>query len=64
MATLKIDMSKAYDQIECGFLKAMMLRMGFIEGWVELIMMFVSTVSHKVIRNGVEMGPIIPSMGL
>ncbi|XP_024038311.1 uncharacterized protein LOC112097351 [Citrus clementina] len=61
MATLKIDMSKAYDQIECGFLKAMMLRMGFIEGWVELIMMFVSTVSHKVIRNGVEMGPIIPT---
>lgn len=64
MATLKIDMSKAYDQIEYGFLKAMMLRMGFIESWVELIMMFVSTVSHKVIRNGVEMGPIIPSMGL
>ncbi|KAH9735545.1 putative reverse transcriptase/RNA-dependent DNA polymerase [Citrus sinensis] len=43
MATLKIDMSKTYDQIECSFLKAIMLRMGFAEGWVELIMMFVST---------------------
>ena len=42
----------------------MMLRMRFDEGWVELVMMCVSSVSYKVIRNGVEVGPIVPSRGL
>ena len=41
-----------------------MLRMGFDEGWVDLIMLCDSTVRCKVIRNGVEMGPIIPSRDL
>ena len=63
-AALKIDMSKVYDRVEWNFLKLMMLRMGFDEGWVELVMMCVSTVSYKVIRNGVEVGPIVPSRGL
>ena len=61
---LKIDMSKTYDRFEWDFLKAMMLRMRFDEGWVELIMLCVSTMSYKVLRNGVEVGPIIPSRGL
>ena len=41
-----------------------MLRMGFDEGWVDLIMLCDSTVSYKVLRNGAEVGPIIPSRGL
>ncbi|KAH9778582.1 reverse transcriptase domain-containing protein [Citrus sinensis] len=64
IAALKIDMSKAYDRIEWLFLKSMMLRMGFDEDWVTLIMMCVSTVSYKVCRNGEEVGPIVPSQGL
>ena len=64
IAALKIDMSKAYDRIEWDFLKLMMLRMGFAEDWVKLIMLCVSTVSYQVIRNGVEVGPIVPSRGL
>ena len=63
VTTLKIDMSKAYDHVEWNFLKFMMLWMGFAEGWVELIILCVSTVSYQVIRNGVEVGPIIPSRG-
>ncbi|KAH9786019.1 reverse transcriptase domain-containing protein [Citrus sinensis] len=63
-AALKIDMSKAYNRVEWSFLKLMMLRMGFDEGWVELVMMCVSTVRYKVLRNGVEVGPIVPSRGL
>ena len=57
-------MSKAYDRIEWDFLKVVMLRMGFAEGWVDLIMLCVSTVSYKVLRNRAEVGPIIPSRGL
>ena len=49
IAALKIDMSKVYDMIECGFLKAMMLKPGFAARWVELILLCVSTITYKVI---------------
>ncbi|KAH9656150.1 reverse transcriptase domain-containing protein [Citrus sinensis] len=61
---LKIDMSKAYDRIEWDFLEAMLLRLGFDGKWVTLIMLCVSTVRYHVIRDGKEIGPIVPSRGL
>ena len=64
VATLKIDMSKAYDRIEWDFLKSMMLKLGFDAKWVEMIMLCVSTVSYSVIRDGNDVGPIIPTKGL
>ncbi|KAH9708700.1 reverse transcriptase domain-containing protein [Citrus sinensis] len=64
IAALKIDMSKAYDRIEWGFLKAMMLKLGFAARWVELILLCVSTVTYKVIQGNKEVGPIVPSRGL
>lgn len=64
MAVLKIDMSKAYNRIECDFLKFIMLQMGFNAYWVYLIMLCVSIVSYKVLRDGKEVGSIIPSRGL
>ncbi|KAL9457786.1 hypothetical protein AB3S75_006771 [Citrus x aurantiifolia] len=63
-AALKIDMSKAYDRIEWDFLEAMLLRLGFDAKWVTLIMLCVSTVRYHVIRDGKEIGPIVPSRGL
>lgn len=36
--TVKLDMRKAYDRVEWGFLKEVMLRMGFTPEWVKLIM--------------------------
>ena len=38
-AVLKIDISKAYDHLEWGFLHNMMLALGFFQRWVALIMM-------------------------
>lgn len=37
-AALKLDMSKAYDRVEYGFLEVVMLRSGFHANWVNLIM--------------------------
>lgn len=35
---VKLDMMKAYDRVERGFLKQMMLKLGFHPLWVEMIM--------------------------
>lgn len=61
---LKIDISKAYDRVNRGFLKARMLRMGFYNKWVNWIMMCVTTVSYNFCFNGSLVGPITPSRGL
>ena len=57
-------MSKAYDRIEWSFLKSMMLRLGFDAKWVELVMLCDSTVRYHVLRDGKEIGPIVPSRDL
>ena len=42
----------------------MMLKMGFDAKWVELIILYVSTVIYHVLREGMEVGPIVPCRGL
>ncbi|KAH9684395.1 reverse transcriptase domain-containing protein [Citrus sinensis] len=64
VAALKIDMSKAYDRIKWKFLQDMMLKMGFDAKWVALMMLCVSTVRYRVLREGKELGPIVPCRGL
>ena len=58
---LKLDMSKAYDQIEWVFLEVVMQRLGFARRWISLIMQCIATVLYLVIVNGVLMGSIRPS---
>ena len=52
LAAIKLDMSKAYDRVEWGFLEKIMLQMGFNERWVQLIMKCVTSVSYKIKVNG------------
>jgi hypothetical protein len=63
-ATLKLDMSKAYDQVEWDFLKHMMLKHGFHQNWVEVLRNLVSTVTYRVKVNWELTDEITPRRGL
>ncbi|XP_019155030.1 PREDICTED: uncharacterized protein LOC109151885 [Ipomoea nil] len=51
-------MAKAYYKMEWPFLRRMLMALGFVDRWVDLLMMCVTTVSYNVIVNGSEAGVI------
>lgn len=61
---LKVNMSKAYDWVEWGFLEAILAKLGFSDRWVGLMRECISTVCYNVLVNGREWGPIILTRGL
>ena len=61
---LKLDMSKAYDRVEWRFLEKILLRMGFQESWVAMIMQCVSIVTYSILINGKPKGFIRPTRSL
>lgn len=61
---LKLDVSKAYDRIEWIFLRRMLLKLGFADTFVELIMLCVSSISYSFLLNGKQFGALQPARGL
>lgn len=49
---VKTDMIKAYDGMDWGFLEALLLRMGFDQVWVQRILVYVCSISYKILVNG------------
>lgn len=61
---LKLDMMKAYDSMEWCYLKAIMLKLGFTEKWVDIVMGLVTTVEFSVLFNGKKLRSFKPSRGI
>ena len=61
---IKLDMRKAYDRVEWGFIEQIMKKLGFHDSWICMIMRCITSVSFSVLINGVAHGNIIPSRGL
>ncbi|XP_074378200.1 uncharacterized protein LOC141719725 [Apium graveolens] len=64
VAGLKIDISKAYDELEWSYIKNIMRRYEINEIWVNRIMSFIQSVSYSFLHNGSEFGCVIPQRGL
>ncbi|GAU36575.1 hypothetical protein TSUD_362450 [Trifolium subterraneum] len=61
---LKIDISKAYDKVDWGFLRGVMTKMRFTDVWIRWVMMCVGSVNYSVLMNYDRVGPISPGRGL
>ncbi|CAM8940407.1 unnamed protein product [Rhodiola kirilowii] len=63
-ASVKLDMSKAYDRVEWLFLEKLLLRFGFARSWVEKVMCCIRTVSYQIKVNDKVSSVIRPGRGL
>ena len=61
---VKLDISKAYDQVEWIFLRNIMLKIGLDCRWVDLAMGTVTTTSYSILINGEPWGFVHPSRGI
>lgn len=61
---LKLDMSKAYNRVKWCFLEKILLKLGFQESCVALIMECITTVTYSILVNGEPKGLITPTRGL
>lgn len=57
-------MSRAYDRVEGSFLDKAIRKMGFSDGWVDLIMNCISSASFSILINGEPKGNVIHQRGL
>lgn len=59
--TIKLDMSKAYDKVECDFLATVMLKLGFNASWIKLVMHCITSASYSVLLNREPQASFKPS---
>ncbi|KAI5334405.1 hypothetical protein L3X38_024538 [Prunus dulcis] len=64
MFAWKIDLSKAYDRLNWGFIESVLLEVGLPNIFIQLIMQCVSTVRYQICINGELTDPFSPSSGI
>ena len=64
LMALKIDLEKAFDKLEWGFIKHILEFYNFPSNWIELIMSWITTSSPSVLVNGERLNYFLPSRGI
>ncbi|XP_019173482.1 PREDICTED: uncharacterized protein LOC109169037 [Ipomoea nil] len=59
---LKLDMAKAYDRMEWGFLEGMLVAFGFDRAWILLLMMCVTSAGARGDIHGIRITRAAPSV--
>ena len=60
---IKINLEKAYDQLEWSFIRECLFHINLPPNLIDIIMSCISSVSTAILFNGGAMKPIIPSRG-
>ena len=61
---IKLELQKAYDKVNWGFIQAVLFKFSFDEGFISWIIACISTVSFKVLVNGGKLEQFKPTQGI